>query len=66
MVWTRLKDKECANNTEDDESGVEDHDCSSGDAVAARNGLWVTLRCRPCCAASVKPELYNLAVNLLL
>lgn len=29
---------------------------SSGDAVAARNGLWVTLRYKPCCAAAVQPE----------
>lgn len=28
----------------------------SGDAVAARNGLWVTLRYRPYCAAAVRPE----------
>lgn len=28
----------------------------SGDAVAARNGLWVTLRYRPYCAAAVQPE----------
>lgn len=33
-----------------------DHDCISGSAVAARNGLWVTLRCRPYCAAAVKPD----------
>lgn len=33
---------------------LEERDCSSGDAVAARNGLWVTVRCRPCCAAAVK------------
>lgn len=29
---------------------------SSGDAVAARNGLWVTLRYKPGCAAAVQPE----------
>lgn len=28
----------------------------SGDAVAARNGLWVTLRYRPYCAAAGQPE----------
>lgn len=36
-------------------------DCSWGDAVAARNGLWVTLRCRPCCAAAVEPRQRHLA-----
>lgn len=35
---------------------MEEYNCSSSDAVAARNGLWVTLRCRPYCAAAVKPE----------
>lgn len=58
MVRIRnLEDEESANNAEDEESLKQrDHDCSSGDAVAARNGLWVTLRCRPYCAAAVKLE----------
>lgn len=49
------EDEDSTNNT-----GVEfelvDRSSSSGGVVAARNGLWVILRCRPYCAAAVKPE----------
>lgn len=38
----------------------EDEGYCSGNAVAARNGLWVILRYRPYCAAAVKPDLYDL------
>lgn len=52
-----LQDEVSASLKENKKSGMQrDLDCSSGDAVAARNGLWVTLRCRPYCAAAIKPE----------
>lgn len=62
VLQTSLEDEDHENDTEDDNG--EDHECSSGNAVAARNGLWVTVRCRPYCAAAVKPEKHNVAVKL--
>ncbi|KAM7407158.1 hypothetical protein PAMA_003069 [Pampus argenteus] len=44
VLWT---------DSPEDEEGKDVY--TSGDAVAARNGLWVTQRCRPYCAAAVKP-----------
>lgn len=45
------------NNTEDEKRWRRrNRDCSSGDAVAARNGLWVMVRYKPYCAAAANPE----------
>lgn len=53
VLWTMKEDDECVKQAR---RCAEKNDSSSGCAVAARNGLWVTLRCRPYCAAAVKPE----------
>lgn len=55
-TWS-LEDERGVNKTEHEKIWSQgEHDCTSDDAVAARNGLWVILRYRPYCAAAIKSE----------